>query len=167
MWRANRFHWNRNNMSLKRIYAIYIRQYYLIKGNPTRLASMFLWTVINILMWGFISRYLSTFGQATFSVVTVLLGAIILWDLTGRIQQGVMTAFLEDTWTHNFINFFASPLKIKEYLSGLVLTSLISSFIGFAFMVAFAGIAFGYNVFKAGLFMLHRRSNNYIIFRQN
>jgi len=106
VWRANRFHWNRNNMSLKRIYAIYIRQYYLIKGNPTRLASMFLWTVINILMWGFISRYLSTFGQATFSVVTVLLGAIILWDLTGRIQQGVMTAFLEDTWTHNFINFF-------------------------------------------------------------
>ena len=42
----------------------------------------------------------------------------------GRIQQGIMMAFLEDIWTQNFINFFASPLKIREYLSGLVMTSI-------------------------------------------
>jgi ABC-2 type transport system permease protein len=141
-------------MSWKRIYAVYLRQYYLIKTNPTRLASMFLWTIVNILMWGFISKYLGTFGSATFSLVTVLLGAIILWDWLTRIQQGIMFAFLEDVWTQNFINFFASPLKIKEYLSGMVMTSLMTSIIGFVVMVIFAGIAFGYDIFIIGLFLL-------------
>lgn len=141
-------------MNCKRIYAIFIRQYYLIKSNPIRLVSMFLWTIIDILMWGFISKYLTTFGQATFSIVTVLLGAIILWEMMSRIQQGIMTSFLEDTWTQNLINFFASPLKIKEYLSGLVLISLAQSTVGFVIMLILTGLIFGYNIFIMGIFIL-------------
>ena len=90
----------------------------------TRLASIFLWLLVDIILWGFISRYLGSLGQATFGFVTVILGAIILWEFVSRIQQGMMTSFLEDIWTQNFINYFASPLRIAEYLSGLVLTSI-------------------------------------------
>ena len=79
-----------------------------------------------MVQWGFISKYLGSFGQATFSFVTVILGAIILWEFMVRVQQGIMMAFLEDIWTQNFINFFASPLKIREYLCGLVMTSVAS-----------------------------------------
>lgn len=141
-------------MSISRMYAIFVRQIYLIKGKPMRLASMFLWTIMNILMWGFISKYLGTFGGATFGLVTVLLGAIILWDFFGRIQQGVMTAFLEDIWSQNFINFFASPLKISEYLAGLSAISLVLTVFGFVFTVALAGLLFGYNIFKIGILLL-------------
>ena len=110
-------------MSLQRIYSIFLRQVYLIKSNPVRIVSIFLWVVIDIIQWGFITKYLGTFGGAVFSVATVLLGSIILWEFMSRIQQGMMTAFLEDIWTENFINFFASPLEVKEYLAGLVLAS--------------------------------------------
>ena len=65
-----------------------------------------------------------------------------------------MTSFLEDTWTQNLINFFASPLKIKEYLSGLVLISLVQSVVGFAIMLILAGFMFGYNIFVLGIFIL-------------
>lgn len=141
-------------MSLSRIYAIFLRQFFLIKGNPVRLASIFLWLIIDIIQWGFISKYLGTFGQATFSFITVILGAIILWEFMSRIQQGIMTAFLEDIWSQNFINYFASPLKISEYLAGLVLTSITTGIIGFFIMVLLAGIGFGYNIFKIGLLLL-------------
>ena len=111
-------------MRLSRICAIFLRQLFLFKSNPTRLTSMFVWLIIDIIQWGFISKYLASLGQATFGFITVILGAVILWGFMTRIQQGIMMAFLEDVWTQNFINFFASPLRIREYLSGLVLTSI-------------------------------------------
>jgi ABC-2 type transport system permease protein len=141
-------------MSLSRICAIYVRQLFLLRSNPTRLASVFLWLIIDVIQWGFISRYLGSLGQATFSFITVILGAIILWEFMSRIQQGIMMGFLEDVWTQNFINFFASPLKIREYLSGLVVTSMTTGIAGFLAMTLIAGIAFGYNAFRIGLLLL-------------
>jgi ABC-2 type transport system permease protein len=141
-------------MNLSRIAAIFLRQLFLYKSNPTRLASIFLWILIDIIQWGFITKYLGSLGQDTFSFINVILGAIILWGFMSRIQQGIMMSFLEDIWTQNFINFFASPLKVKEYLGGLVLTSITTGIAGFLAMIAIAGIAFGYNIFKIGVLLL-------------
>ena len=33
--------------------------------------------------------------------------------------------FLEDVWSRNFLNLFASPLTIPQYLLGLVITSTV------------------------------------------
>ena len=141
-------------MSLSRIYAVFVRQLFLLKSNPTRVVGIFLWLVIDIIQWGFISRYLGSFGEATFGFITVILGAILLWEFMARIQQGILMAFLEDIWAQNFINFFASPLKIREYLSGLVLTSIATGIAGFLAITAIAGLAFSYNVFKIGMLLL-------------
>ena len=138
-------------MNFSRTYAIFLRQLFLFRSTPTRLASVFVWMIIDITQWGFISKYLGTMGRATFGFLTCILGAIILWGFIARIQQGIMTSFLEDIWSQNFINFFASPLKIIEYLSGLVLTSVATAVTGFAVVVSIAGIAFGYNFFQIGL----------------
>lgn len=137
-----------------RIYAIYIRQLFLLRSNFARLATVFLWIIIDIIQWGFITKYIGSFGEATFSFVTVILGAIILWEFMSRIQQGMLMAFLEDIWTQNFINFFASPLRVGEYLCGLVLTSITTGLAGFTTVVAIAGFAFGYNVLRIGSLLI-------------
>jgi ABC-2 type transport system permease protein len=151
---VNLFLLNNKYMSFTRIYAIFLRQVFLFKGNPTRLSSIFLSLIVNIVQWGFISEFLGSLGESTFSYITVILGAIILWEFLSRTQQGMMRGFLEDIWTQNFINYFASPLEIREYLGGLVLTSITISMAGFGIMVPIAGLAFGYNIFKIGLFLL-------------
>lgn len=141
-------------MSFRRIYAIFIRQLFLIKNGPARLVPVFLWIVVDIVQWGFISKYLGSLGQGTFSFITVILGAIVLWGFMSRIQQGIFTAFMEDVWIKNFLNFFASPLLVREYVAGLVLTSITTGIAGFLAMIAIAGLAFGYNVFRIGLLIL-------------
>jgi len=141
-------------MKFSRIYAIFLRQLFLIKSSPVRLTPIFLWIVIDVIQWGFISKYLGSLGRATFGFVTVVLGAIILWGFLTRLSHGVMTAFLEDIWAQNFLNYFASPLKIGEYLLGLVLTSIFTGTLGLSAMVIVAGAAFGYNFFKIGLLLL-------------
>jgi ABC-2 type transport system permease protein len=141
-------------MSLTRVYAIFLRQVFLIRSNPARLATVFLWVIIDAMQWGFISKYLASLGQSTFSFTTVILGAIILWEFVTRTQHGLMRGFLEDIWSQNFVNYFASPLEIKEYLAGLVITSIMTSLISFWIMVLIAGLAFGYDIFRNGLFLL-------------
>ena len=140
-------------MSTSRIYAVFIRQLFLLKSNPTRLVSMFLWIIMDVILWGFITKYLGTFGGATFSFANIILGAIILWGFMTRIEHGLMMAFLEDIWSRNFINYFASPLKISEYISGLVTTSITTGVCGLLAMLLIAGLCFGYNIFKIGLFL--------------
>jgi ABC-2 type transport system permease protein len=125
-----------------------------MKSNPTRLVSLFLWIIIDVILWGFITKYLGTFGGATFSFANIILGAIILWGFMTRIEHGLMMAFLEDIWSRNFINYFASPLKISEYISGLVATSITTGIIGFSVMLLIAEACFGYNIFKIGLLLL-------------
>ncbi|HYL97087.1 MAG TPA: ABC transporter permease, partial [Terriglobales bacterium] len=60
-----------------------------------------------------------------------------------RVMMGVTTAFFEDVWSRNFLNIFATPLEISEYVSGLVLSSVATSSVGLAVMLLVAAAAFG------------------------
>jgi len=99
-------------MNLRRVGAIVLRQYYLMRGSPTRLVPLFAWVAIDIVLWGFLARYLSSVAPQGPNFTFTLLGAVLLWDFFTRIMHGVTTAFLEDVWSRNFLNLFATPLTI-------------------------------------------------------
>jgi ABC-2 type transport system permease protein len=137
-------------MRLSAVLAIVIRQFYLLRGSPTRLLPMIAWVAIDIVLWGFITRYLNALTGPRFNFVPALLGAVLLWDFLGRVMQGVTTAFFEDVWSRNFLNLFATPLTIAEYLSGLVITSIATSLLGLAAMVILATSVFGLSFLAYG-----------------
>src|SRR5215212_4614301 len=137
-------------MRARRFVAILVRQFYLYRGSPARVLSLFAWIAIDIVLWGFISRYLNTVATPGFNFVPALLGAVLLWDFFTRVMQGVTMAFFEDVWSRNFLNLFASPLSIPEYLAGLVLSSVATSSIGLAVMLALASGVFGLSFFVLG-----------------
>ncbi len=137
-------------MNFTRVGAIIMRQLYLYRGSPQRILPMFAWVAIDILMWGFITRYLNQVSHAAINFVPALLGAVLLWDFLTRIMQGVTMAFFEDVWSRNFLNFFATPLRTSEYLSGLVLIGVTTSLLGLAAMVTLAWAAFGLSFLSFG-----------------
>lgn len=142
-------------MKLRRVGAIALRQFYLMRGSPVRLVPLFAWVAIDVLLWGFIVRYLGTLGGiGPERLLPSLLGAVLLWNFFMRIMHGIATAFFEDVWSRNFLNLFASPLRLSEYLSGLVLTGLVTSLLGFAVMIALAAGAFGFSFAIYGLMLL-------------
>jgi ABC-2 type transport system permease protein len=139
---------------LRPIAAIVLRQWYLIRGSPVRVLPMFAWVAIDIVLWGFITRYLNSVSASGINFVSTLLGAVLLWDLFTRIMQGVSTAFLEDVWSRNFLNLFATPLRISEYVTGLVLTSLATSTLGLLTMLVLATAVFGLSFFALGALLI-------------
>ncbi|MEW6720188.1 MAG: ABC transporter permease [Thermodesulfobacteriota bacterium] len=127
----------------RRTAAIVLRQYYLHRGSPARMLSLYAWILVDIVLWGFISRYLNTLASPGTDFIPMLLGAVLLWDFFTRVMHSVTTGFLEDVWSQNFLNLFASPLSILEYLGGLVIFSVATSLMGLLVMVGLAAAAFG------------------------
>ncbi len=135
---------------LRRIAAILLRLVYLLEGSFARVVPLFVWQALDIVLWGFISHYLNSISAAHVNFVATLLGAIILWEFLVRALHGVTVAFMEDVWSHNFLNIFAAPLAISEYLTGLVLFSVATSVLVLAVMVVLATAAFGLSFFTLG-----------------
>ena len=135
----------------RRIAAVVLRQLYLLRGSPARVLPLFAWVAVDIVLWGFITRYLDTLVSSRLGLATALLGAVLLWDFFTRVMQGVTMAFLEDVWSRNFLNVFASPLTVPEYVAGLVTSSVLTSALGLVVMVALAGVAFGLSMLAYGV----------------
>jgi len=138
-------------MDLNRAAAIVLRQFYLMRGSPARVLPLFVWVAVDIVLWGFITKYLNTVATAGFNFVPALLGAVLLWDFCIRVMFGVTTAFLEDVWSRNFLNIFATPLLISEYVGGLVVSSIVTSTMGLIVMLGLATTVFGLSFFVYGL----------------
>src|ERR1700756_5110618 len=122
-------------MRLDHIAAIVLRQYYLLRGSMTRIVPLFVWAAIDIVLWGFITRFLNTLTASAHDFVPMFLGAVLFWDFFVRVMQGTSMAFMEDMWSRNFLNIFASPLTIGEYVTGLVITSIVTSAFGLCVML--------------------------------
>jgi ABC-2 type transport system permease protein len=138
-------------MRFQPIAAIVLRQLYLLRGSPVRVFGLVVWVTIDIVLWGFITRYLNTVSGSGVNFVPTLLGAVLLWDFCERIMQGVSTAFLEDVWSRNFLNLFSSPLSVPEYILGLIVTSMMTSCLGLITMLVVATWVFHLQFFSLGL----------------
>ncbi|MBV9266889.1 MAG: ABC transporter permease [Acidobacteriaceae bacterium] len=141
-------------MSLSRAAAIALRQFYLLRGSAARVLPLFAWVAIDIILWGFMTKYLNIVASSRFNFVPTLLGAVLLWDFFGRVMFGVTTAFLEDVWSRNLLNFFATPITIPEYVAGLVVSSIATSSVGLLIMVVLAAGLFGLSFLSYGLALL-------------
>jgi ABC-2 type transport system permease protein len=137
-------------MNPSRVFAVVLRQFYLYRSSPQRILPIFLFVAIDILLWGFLTRYLNGLSHVNY-FVPALLGAVLLWDFLTRAMQGITTAFFEDVWSRNFLNIFATPLKVSEYLTGLVVTAIGTSLVGLIVMLAVAWAVFGLSFLSYGL----------------
>ncbi|MDP2922269.1 MAG: ABC transporter permease [Candidatus Omnitrophota bacterium] len=141
-------------MRFNRMWAIVLRQFYLIRSSMSRFLPLFVWVAVDIVLWGFLTRYLNTVAAAGFNFVPAMLGAVLFWDFFIRIMQGVTMAFFEDVWTRNFLNIFSTPISIREYTAGLVCSSVATSSIGIAAMLFLAVTVFGLPFLSYGVIVI-------------
>lgn len=141
-------------MSISRTLAVVLRQAYLIRGSFSRVFPLFAWVAIDMVLWGFITRYLNSVTASGFNFVPALLGAVLLWDFLVRVMQGVTMAFFEDVWSRNFLNIFATPLSVSEYLGGLIFSSIATSSVGLVVMLILTTTIFGLSFLSYGLMII-------------
>ncbi|MEK9174735.1 MAG: ABC transporter permease [Patescibacteria group bacterium] len=141
-------------MKLHRIKALLIRHLYLYQRSVPRLMDIFFWPILELLLWGFLSIYLEKLNLGGLNVVTVLLGAIIFWDLMSQSQRTISTTFLEEVWERNLLNIFVSPLKLGEFLVSSVLIAVVRIIIVGVVMAGLAWMLYQFNLLMFGFYLI-------------
>lgn len=141
-------------MNRDRIIALVWRHLLLYKRSPQRIMEIVYWPLLDLLLWGFITVYLATYREALPAFVTFFLGALILWDILFRAQQGICITFLEEIWSRNLLNLFASPLTWKEFVAATMTISLIKV-VGAAIVTILVAFAlYSFNLFEIGVSLI-------------
>lgn len=137
-------------MKAGRIFNFTLRYLYLYKRSFPRLLEIFYWPLLDLVVWGFVSVYLARYKGALPEFITFFIGALILWDILFRSQQGVTISFLEDLWSRNLLNIFVSPLSAAEYVVTLLVISAVKLLLTTAVMVTLAWALYSFDIFLLG-----------------
>ena len=137
-------------MNLNRMYALSIRHLYLIKGSFPRILDLIYWPTIQIILWGFISKFFTMYSDYYTNTIGVILSCAILYDFLFRSSISFNMLFLEEIWSRNFTNLFVAPLKISEIITALTFTALIRTLIGIVPAIILMSPLFGVSILNMG-----------------
>lgn len=140
--------------SVERVWALVLRHLFLLRGSWTRIAELIYWPMINVVMWGFFSRFITVQSDWMAKAAGVLIGAALLWDVLFRSNLGLSVSFLEEIWSRNLGHLAVSPLTSTELAAALVTMSLIRTVAGMLPSALGALVLYHYNVFHMGLPLL-------------
>ena len=138
-------------MSIKRILSLMLRHLYLIKGSVPRIIDLIYWPTVQIILWGFVSKFFTMHSTYFNNTAGIILSAAILYDFLFRSSISYNMLFLEEIWSRNLINLFVSPLKIGEIVTALTCTALLRTLIGLVPAVLIAIPLFGISLLKLGI----------------
>ena len=143
-------------MKFHRMIALSLRHLYLIKGSLPRILDLIYWPTIQIILWGFISKFFTMHSDYYNHTVGIILSAAILYDFLFRSSISFNMLFLEEIWSRNFVNLFVAPLKISEVITALTTTALLRTLIGIIPAIILMSPLFGVSLLKLGppLFLL-------------
>lgn len=145
--------------SLGRISAVLLRHLYLYPVSLSRFMEIFYWPVLELLIWGYLTVYLSRNPGSATNWTAFFLGAVILWGVLNRSQQAVCVSFLEEIWSRNLLNLFASPLSPMEFLAATMLLSFVKFILAAIVTVFLAWLIYSFNIFQLGFWLIPLAGN--------
>ena len=125
--------------SPRRVAAMMLRYWYLLRSSWPRLIELPV-TSANSVSRSFFARASGTF-----------IGAVLLWDILFRGQLGFSISFLEEMWARNMGNLMMSPLRPFEFITALMVMSVVRLSIGVIPVTVLAFAFFGFNLYGFGL----------------
>ncbi len=140
--------------SAERIFAMLLRYVYLVRGSWPRILELFYWPAMQLILWGFISKFFVTNSSWLAQASGVLMAAVLLWDVLFRAHLGVSLAFFEEMYSRNLGHLFVSPLRVWELVAALLSISLLRTLIGIGGAALLAIPLYDFSIFGLGLPLL-------------
>src|SRR3974390_1734439 len=138
------------NFSSNRVAAMVRRYWYLLRSSWPRILDLVYWPTVQMLMWGFLQLYIANNAGFFARAGGTFIGAVLLWDMLFRGQLGFSISFLEEMWARNIGNLMMSPLRPLEFISALMVMSIVRLAIGVVPVTLLAIAFFGFNLWGLG-----------------
>ena len=135
-------------MNLNRVYALILRHYFLALKQLERFFDVLISPILMVVLWGFLTKYVQGFDAS--NLAGFLLGGILLWIIFEKVSTDIGVNFMFDIWDRNLIPLMSSPITFVEFLTGLVLVSLVKIIVAFTVMVIMASIFYNFQITSLG-----------------
>lgn len=139
------------NLSKRRIWGIVLRHLYNFRRSLDRLTDAFYWPSLDIVIWGLAFSTMEGSGGVDQFKVPMILFAAILWYIVWRGQGEITIGLLEEIWSENISNLFATPLSIAEWMIAVGILGLMKLTMTVIFTSAVAYILYSISFLSLGL----------------
>lgn len=137
------------NFSFTRLSGLAMRHLYPVWRDFDLLSDMVYWPLIDIVLWGVTSQWMSESSGSTSVVVSILMG-LVLWNIIWRSQAEVSRNLMDEIWNNNLVNIFSTPLTLFEWITTVVLLSVVKTVITLSFVTLAVLFLYQVNVFTLG-----------------
>jgi ABC-2 type transport system permease protein len=135
----------------QRIYALVLRHIHIWRSSVMRLVDSIYWPAVQMVMWGFMTKFLLPQASFVAQAAGVLLSGLLLWEVVVRGNLSLSIAFLEEMWSRNLGHLFVSPIRSWEMATGIIIAALLRTLLGMIPVSLLAWAFFGYNIYTLGL----------------
>lgn len=136
-------------MNIRRSWAVFLRYFYVFTKFD-QIADLFYWPAIDIFLWGMTSVWLQSHEQGIAHVALVILSGLIFWQIVWRSNYEVGVNLLLEFWNRNLVNMFSTPLRLRDWIGGIMLVSLFKIAISLTFGSLLVFVLYKLNVFTVG-----------------
>src|SRR5690349_7223436 len=141
-------------ITLHRIWAVTLRHLNHVRHDPDFIGNMLFWPFLEIVSWSFTGKWIQQNQCATPNMGLAMIVAAVFWQIVLRTHYDTALALIEEMRSHNFINLFATPLKICEWMLAVMLYALILLLPISLYCFALVWFIAGYSIFNLGMFLV-------------
>lgn len=141
-------------MNISRIFAIFLEHFLRLIHEFTEIVETFYWATMDVIIWGFMTAYISKLGGGGELVVSFMLGGLILWTITWRTQQDISLSMMRDIWNKNLISLFSTPLTVWEFMTGSIILGTFKIFLTIGLASAVALVFYKFNIYGLGIYFI-------------
>lgn len=134
-------------MSFRRVMGILWQELFVLYRSGEVLSDIFVLPFANIIVFGYISLYLS--GENSMTGQLVLLG-MLLWQIIWIVEYSVTLGSLWNIWSRNLTNLFITPMRLDEYILAHTISGVIKAVMILLLSTIVSIFAFEFNPFVIG-----------------
>lgn len=135
-------------MNWYRIFALVHRNIIVTYRGIDPLIDIFYWPLYDIILWGFTATWFAVYSGQPISIMW--LSGLVLWQACLRTSFDVSINLLNELWSRNVVNLFASPLELKEWIAGAMVLGLIDVALCILYGSIVVKLLYKVNIFSIG-----------------
>jgi ABC-2 type transport system permease protein len=148
-------------MNIRRIKGVLLQEWFVLRRSYEVMADIIVFPFTNILVFGFLSLYLSAENQLA---AQYALSGMLLWGIIWIVQYSVTLGSLWNIWSRNLTNIFISPISLSEYITAHTLSGIIKALIVLAVNTLLSVFVFNFNLLDMGWATLALAFINFSLF---
>lgn len=135
-----------------RIKGILVQEFYLTRRSLEVTIDLPFFSLISVLLFGFITTFLSKTSDPITSQYLLL--GLLLWEVIRITQYSISVEAMWNVWSRNLSNMFISPLTIWDYFAAQMISSASKAIIIFSVLSLMSYYLFGFNILNVGFLNL-------------